>query len=181
MSKISLDSGSADGDKPELAVRTGSTDLTGGLTGGSTSQPASHKPTVADVLRRHGLWLTRREMRVTMASGLEDDGFTVEQIDRVCTYVLSMASDPRMGCGELVNLLRDRERLRAAVEDVKVMRGKTHPGEVDRQRSAAALCAERKLWADADREQFVRCRRADGISAEVALAEWAADRRGGER
>lgn len=175
VSKISLDKTRVPGTLPEAAMSTGlAGDQTG--TGTSNSQPASHKPTVAAVLQRHGLWLTRREMREQMATGLENDGFTVEQIDKVCSYVLSMASDPRMGCGELVNLLRDRERLKQTIEDLQVLRGRTHPGEADRRRSAEMLAQERNAWVEADRQHFIRCRQADGIPAAVAEAEWAASR-----
>lgn len=174
MSKISLDKNS---ENPSISEVLGSDlagEQTGSGTGSNQSQTASHKLTVADVLKAHGLWLTRREMRDEMAVGLEADGFTVEQIDKVCKYVLSMSSDVRMGCGELVNLLRDRKRLKQAVEDIGQMRGRTHPGEADRQRTAKYLNDERRLWVDSDREHYIRCRRADGTPEEVAAAEWAA-------
>lgn len=181
MSKISLD---RNGEKPTLSEVAVGSDVTGGQTGSGDgsrdTQSASHKPTVADVLKRHGLWLTRREMRETMGAELESDGYTVEQVDKVCSYVLSMASDVRMGCGELVNLLRDRNRLKQTIEDLAAMRGRVHPGEADRQRTAEALRQERQEWAEADRLHYVRCRRADGISEEQAQAEWAAAH-GGKR
>jgi hypothetical protein len=174
VSKISLDKVGQDPRISEVPSSDLAGEQTGSCTGSTASQSASHKPTVADVLRRHGLWLTRREMREEMAQSLEADGFTLEQVDKVCSYVLSMASDVRMGCGELVNLLRDRKRLQQAVEDIQQLRGRAHPGEADRQRTARQLEDERRQWADADRQHYIRCRQADGIPEQVAEAEWAA-------
>jgi hypothetical protein len=139
-----------------------------------------HKLEVADVLLAHGLWATRRDHRESLASDLVAAGFDSAGIGRVCASIMSMAADKRIACGELVNILRDHARLRAAIEDLRrvVEPGrKPHPGEADRERTAQALRDERATWVDADRAHYIRCRRADGIPEDVAAAEWAAQHR----
>lgn len=60
----------------------------------------------------------------------------------------------------------------AKAEQAAAEKHRQHPGEHDRKRSAAALAEERKLWAEQDREHYVRCRERDGYSREQALAEF---------
>lgn len=147
----------------------------------SMTQPTDrHNVPISDVLLHHGLWPTRRELREELAKSLDDALFTAGEVDAVCTSILSMSNDKRIALGEVVNCLRDHARLKAAIEDlakVGTPGRKWHPGEMDRSRSMQSLDDERKAWADADRDHYIRCRRADGIPEEVAAAEWAASRR----
>lgn len=173
MRKISLDKDAGDVAPLVLAVQADAC-----LPVGSTIQKEDRqKPTVADVLLRHGLWPTRRDTRLKFAGEVEALGLTADQVDLLCSSILSMAGDRRIGLGECVNLLRDRERAMASLEDlsrVAPVGRKWHPGEADRQRSAEALGRERQVWADADRQHYIRCRVADGIPEAEARAEWAA-------
>ena len=174
MQKNSLDKPSANRNVPELAVGTGlaSEQAVYGVEQKQPSSPPASQTDLTEVLRANGLWLTRRDHRVQMAWQLEQNGFTCSQIDHVCKYVMRMASDPRIGAGELVNLLRDTERLRNTVKDMSHMPSFSHPGEADRKRTTQALRQERNEWSDADREHYVKCRRADGVADHVALQEW---------
>lgn len=145
-----------------------------------TQSADRHNVSIADVLLRHGLWPTRRELREQLAKDLDDALFSAGEVDSVCTSILSMSNDKRIALGEVVNCLRDHTRLKAAIEDlskVGVPGRKLHPGEMDRARSRQALEGERREWVDADREHYIRCRRADGIPQAVAEAEWEATRR----
>lgn len=145
-----------------------------------TQSAGRHNVTIADVLLHHGLWPTRRELREQLAKTLDDALFTAGEIDAVCASILSMSNDKRIALGEVVNCLRDHVRLKAAIEDlskVGVPGRKPHPGEMDRVRSSKALEDERRTWVDADREHYIRCRRADGVPEAVAEAEWEATRK----
>ena len=81
--------------------------------------------------------------------------------------------------------MRDKARLRKAIDDCRellrfqagVVR-RWHPGEMDRQRSAAKLDAERKDWEAEDRQHYISCRMRDGIAEAVAEAEYEARKRG---
>jgi len=144
-----------------------------------TQSTGRHNVTISDVLLHHGLWPTRRELRDELAKSLEDALFSAGQIDAVCSSILSMSNDKRIALGEIVNCLRDHKRLSTAIEDlskVGVPGRKWHPGEMDRARSQQSLASERREWVDADRDHYVRCRKADGIPEDVAIAEWHARR-----
>lgn len=172
--------GDAEGSGPTGQERPSPFVLSVNQSGDTNSPNDRHKSDLADVLLRHGLWATRREHRETLAAELHAAGFDAAGVERVCASVMSMATDKRIGCGELVNILRDHKRLSSAIEDLSKVAEpgrKVHPGEVDRQRSAKFLQEERATWSDADREHYLRCRRADGIPEEVAAAEWASAHR----
>lgn len=181
--KNSLDIDSVFGETPDrLGLRTStavpvSVDQSNALDQSNDRQNV----TVADVLLSVGLWPTRREMRAHLASDLIAAGFTPGEVQRVADCILGMARDKSMALGELVNLLRDHKRLRESLDDLAKVRAtvKPHPGEADRLRAAKRLEEERREWADDDRIRYVRARRADGVSEEIANAEWAA--RGGAR
>lgn len=177
VSPIDTGWGDAEGSGPTGQERATPFVLSVNQSGATTSPNDRHKLDLADVLLRHGLWATRREHRETLAGELHAAGFDAAGVERVCASVMSMAQDKRIGCGELVNILRDHKRLAAAIEDLSKVAEpgrRVHPGEADRERSMRALRDERAQWADADREHYLRCRRADGVPEEVAAAEWAA-------
>ena len=179
MSATPIDKGWGDpeGSGPTGSERPSPFVLSVNQSGDTNSPNDRHKSDLADVLLRHGLWATRREHRETLAAELHAAGFDAAGVERVCASVMSMAQDRRIGCGELVNILRDHKRLASAIEDLSKVSEpgrKVHPGEADRERSMRALRDERAQWSDADRDHYLRCRRADGIPEEVAAAEWAA-------
>lgn len=137
--------------------------------------------TLADVLLRVGCYPTERARREDLAAQLLVSGHSAQDIAVVAERVMSQAGQPRIGLAMLLRLLREPERLKEAVEDCRALRlhedgraRRWHPGEADRLRSAAALEDERRRWAEADREHWIRCRMRDGVPQMVAEAEWAA-------
>lgn len=136
-------------------------------------------PTVADVLLRSGIWVLDRGRRDDLAAQLVTSGWSAADIGMVADRTLRSAGTPRIGVAMLMRLLRDQDRLRAAIEDCRSLgrweEGSTrrwHPGEMDRIRSAERLASERRVWADDDLTAWVRCRGRDGVAADVAEAEW---------
>lgn len=81
------------------------------------NQEGSQKLTVADVLLEIGCWVTRRDARQKAGETVESWGFSGEQVAPLLRHIVAMAGTPQIGAGEVVNLLKDRERLTAAVQD----------------------------------------------------------------
>jgi hypothetical protein len=135
--------------------------------------------TLADVLLRAQVFATDRAKREELALSLLLEGITAEDIAVVAHRALHGATNQNAAIGGLVNLLRDKARLRKAIDDCRellrfqagVVR-RWHPGEMDRQRSAAKLDAERKDWEAEDRKHYIACRMRDGIAEAVAEAEY---------
>lgn len=152
----------------------------------SSGTQSDGQPTIADVLLRLGLWPVDRPKRAEMAADLLMAGFGAEDIAIVGARITQQAGASRYAIGQMVKLFRDHQRLRAAVQDCRHLHlaedGATrrwHPGEMDRRRTAERIREERAKWSDADRQHWIRCRIRDGVSAEVAEAEWEARRRAG--
>lgn len=175
MTKISLDMDEVFGEQPKQGHGTSSDVPVSGSRLGESNQPNDRQDsTIADVLLESGLWPTRRELRSNLAYDLQNAGFTAGDVRLVCECILSMARDKAIALGELVNLLRDHKRLRESLEDLSKVKPshKPHPGQADRAKSMRDLEEQRRSWLDDDREHYVRCRRADGVTEDVALAEW---------
>ena len=168
--------------KQASASEIGAACLFAGL---SVDQEGTDGPlTVADVLLRAGVYPVDRAKRDELAMSLLMEGIGADDVRLVAHRILSNSRNANAAIGQLVNLLRDLPRLRAAIEDVRKLTRveagavkRWHPGERDRIQTAAKLRDERRAWAEADREHYIRCRVRDGIPEAVAAAEWLARQR----
>jgi hypothetical protein len=150
----------------------------------SDSPEPEGQTTLADVLLRAGVYPTDRPRREDLAGELLTQGWSAGDIGMVAQRVMQQAGNPRIGLATLLKLLRAKDRLREAIEDCRALgrweAGSTrrwHPGEADRMRTAKLLEDERRRWADAAREHWIRCRVRDGVPEAVAEAEWVAKKR----
>lgn len=108
-----------------------------------------------EVLLQVGLWVTNRAQRRQFAAELLLRGVTAEEVRMIAEEVLSKAGLLRLGLGELVNILRDEERTRDAVADLRSARARRQgsPGEsIRRENMERALRAERE-WEEYQRQK----------------------------
>ena len=139
------------------------------LAGTSTNnnQEPRHELNLADVLLSLGLWVTRRDHREHTAQFVEALGFTAEQVEPLLRHIMAMAGTQSIGAGEIVNLLRDRDRLKAAVEDWSKVAAKNAarpalaPGEAVRRSDSERVRQFELDWADYER------RKAQGLTDET--------------
>lgn len=100
-----------------------------------------------EVLLQVGLWTTNRRQRQQFAGELALRGVTGAEVRLIAEEILSKAGLLRLGLGELVNLLRDDQRTREALEDLRKVAPKRQlsPGEsIRRENMERALAAERE-------------------------------------
>jgi hypothetical protein len=145
----------------------------------SASEGSDGTLTLADVLLRAQVFATDRAKREELALSLLLEGITAEDVAVVAHRALFGATNQNAAIGGLVNLLRDKPRLRKAIEDCRELLRfqagvvkRWHPGEIDRQRTAQRLEHERKDWEAEDRAHYLACRIRDGVPEAVAEAEY---------
>lgn len=116
------------------------------------NQEGRQKLTVADVLLEVGCWVTRRDLRQKMGETVESWGVTGDQVAPLLRYTLAMAGSPQIGAGEIVNLLKDKERLLAALQDWSARESKLQrpaqlsPGEAIRRDNLERMRRQEADW-----------------------------------
>lgn len=119
------------------------------------NQEGRQKLTVADVLLEVGCWVTRRDLRQRMGETVESWGITGDQVAPLLRYTLAMAGSPQIGAGEVVNLLKDKQRLLAALQDWSAREAKLQrPAQLSPGESIRIENLERQRRHDAEWQRY---------------------------
>lgn len=129
-----------------------------------------------------GLFSLSRPRRDAVAQQLVTAGFTVEDIHTLWEEAIQHCRSSKDARALVASIVSDPQRLQEVLDDLRAFqraeqnRQKQNvvmaPGEHDRKINMQTLHAQRSEWQAADREHYVRCRMADGVSKHDAEVEY---------
>ena len=115
------------------------------------------KTPAADVLLECGIYATSRAKREELGTELEWRGYTADDLRPILYGVLELASSPRIGIGECLNLLRDKTRMDESVEDhrriVAAKAATTYPGGFIMEQNKRRLAELNAEWEKLEKQK----------------------------